>query len=287
MTIAIRDDLIYIFLRTINQSATPAVHFKSSEFVGRRLTVQDFLGHLDYLNQKGYIDAEFTGNAYALQDDVPSLLEVEEANYRIPDVLGAPDGPLPHLITFKQATLTEKGEKMLADMEANPPAAMETGPRTPIATKDMPFLEKVQLRGELPDIYDARSITEVVFRAMRDMMPKDMIQEVKAELHEPAADSEKKVLQVEVADLWMDQNPIVRFLSQIRPPFQQGHGLLEVDGDRFKDRIRLEAGLPGTTDSDRVLKAVFSATKEELPKDKIEAISQWLPGHIRELWKAV
>lgn len=286
MTIAIRDDLVYILLRTIEQSETPQVHFKSSEFVGRRLTVKDFLGHLDYLNQEGYIEAEFTGNAYALQDDVPALLEVEEVNYRIPDVLGAADGPLPHLILFKQATLTEKGKQMLAEMEANPPQAMETGPRTPIATKDMPFLEQVQLKGELPDIYDARNVTEVVFRAMRDMMSQETIQGVEAELHEPAANSEKKVLQIEVADLWMDQNPIVRFLSQIRPPFKQGPGILEVDSDRFKDRIRLEAGLPRTTDSERVLTAVFSATKAELSESTIEAVSQWLPGHIQDLWQS-
>jgi len=287
MTIAIRDDLVYIFLRSIGNSKTSEVHFKASEFVGRRLLVKDFLGHLDYLNQEGYINAEFTGNAYAEQDDVPSLLEVEEANYRIPDVLGAPDGPLPHLITFKNATLTEKGKAMLKEMEQSPPEAMSEGPRIPIATKDMPFLEKVQLKAELPDIYDARSITEVVFRAMRDMMPNETIRTVEAELHEPAAESEKKVLQVEVADLWMDTNPIVSFLSQIRPPFNQGSGLLEIDSDRFKTRVCKEAGLPNGTDSDRVLKAIFSATKEELPQEIVESVSQWLPGHIQELWQTV
>jgi len=33
------------------------------------------LGHLDYLNQTQYIKAEFTGNAYANQEDVPSAVE--------------------------------------------------------------------------------------------------------------------------------------------------------------------------------------------------------------------
>lgn len=287
MTISIRDDLVYIFLRSIDQSETPNIHFKASSFTGRSLLVKDFLGHLDYLNQEGYIDAEFTGNAYALQDDVPSLLEIEEANYRIPDVLGAPDGPLPHLITFKRAVLTEKGKAMLEKMEKNPPAAMSEGPSVPIATKDMPFLEKVQLKAELPDIYDARSITEVVFRVMRDMMPNKAIQDVEAELHEPATKSNKKALQVEVADLWMDSNPIVSFLSQIRPPFKQGDGLLEIDSDLFQTRIRKEAGLPRSTDSEKVLKAVFSATKEELPEETVNSISQWLPGHIKELWQMV
>ena len=287
MAIAIRDDLVYIFLRTINKAEGKTVHFKSSDFVGRRLLVKDFLGHLDYLNQKGYINAEFTGNAYALQDDVPSLLEIEEADYRIPDVLGAPDGPLPHLITFKSAVLTEKGKDMLAEMEKNPPEAMSTGPRTPIATKDMPFLEKVQLKAELPDIYDARSITEVVFRAMRDMMPNETIENVESELHEPAANSEKKALQMEVSDLWMDTNPIVSFLSQIRPPFKKGDGLLEIDSDLFMTRICKEAGLPNNTDGDRVLKAVFSATKEELPEETVNSVSQWLPDQIKELWQTV
>ena len=35
-----------------------------------------------------------------------------------------------------------------------------------IAEKDKPFLKKVMDRGNLPDLFDARDITVVVFRTM-------------------------------------------------------------------------------------------------------------------------
>ena len=288
MTIKILDDVVYIMLRKIDQASETAepVHFNATDFTGRPLATKDFLGHLDYLNQTGYINADFTGNAYATQDDVPAILELREAQYRIPNPLGAEDGPFPHLIKFENAKLTEKGKAMLKDMEAKPPEAMETGPRTPIATKDMPFLEKVKLKGELPDLYDARDITEVVFRSMRDMMPKEMIKGIESELHEEGTESEKKPLQVDVANLWMDTNPLVRLLSLIRAPFKQGEGLLAVDDSQFLSRIKNEGGIPKTADHERVVKAVFSATKEELSNDNVEAIGQCLPGHVKELWQA-
>ena len=46
------------------------------------LEKSDLLGHLDYLNQKQYIDAEFSGNAYANQEDVPSVINPDEVNVR-------------------------------------------------------------------------------------------------------------------------------------------------------------------------------------------------------------
>ncbi len=120
MTISLRDDVMYILLKKINEgdgNGKHSVDFKATDFTGRSLTISDFIGHLDYLNQKQYIDADFTGNAYANQEDVPSLIDEEQIDFRVANTFGAPDGPLPHLIKFSRAELTEKGEKILERME--------------------------------------------------------------------------------------------------------------------------------------------------------------------------
>lgn len=114
MTIALRDDVMYILLEKIDEQSeveSQAVNFQAKDFLGRELKIADFLGHLDYLNQKNYIEAEFSGNAYARQEDVPNLIDVPEIDLRVANTLGAADAPLPHLISFKQAKMTEKGVK--------------------------------------------------------------------------------------------------------------------------------------------------------------------------------
>ncbi|PSB14246.1 DUF2267 domain-containing protein, partial [filamentous cyanobacterium CCP2] len=42
--------------------------------------------------------------------------------------------------------------------------------RNVIADEHRSFLEKVMVKGGLADLYDARDLTEVVFRVMRDLM---------------------------------------------------------------------------------------------------------------------
>ncbi|MBD2387966.1 DUF2267 domain-containing protein [Cylindrospermum sp. FACHB-282] len=281
MPITIREDVAYILLKKINDTGQGMheVNFTKSDFPGREITIADFLGHLDYLNQQHYINAEFTGNAYANQEDVPDLINPEEFDLRIANTYGAPDGPLPHLITFKKAELREKGREMLKRLESNPPPALEKSPSVAIARKDMPFLQKVKLQGGLEDIFDARDVTEVVFRTMRDMMTNEAADHVAAELHKPADGiTDDKALQNEIADLWKDTNPIVAFLSRVRPP-------LIIKSDTFLFRISQEASLKTSLDIEMVVKAVFSATKDELSKQRIQEISQFLPDKIRQLWE--
>ncbi|NEQ20890.1 MAG: DUF2267 domain-containing protein [Microcoleus sp. SIO2G3] len=281
MPIGLREDVAYIMLKKIHEGdgqGKHAVGFTEADFAGRDLSISDILGHLDYLAQKQFIDAEFTGNAYANQEDVPSVIDSDEVDFRIANSFGAPDGPLPHLITFKRAQLTEKGLKMLEKMEANPPKALEEGPVVPIATKDMPFLEKVMLKGDLEDIFDARDITEVVFRTMRDMMTNEATDRVTSELHKEAEPTEDKALQNEIADLWTDTNPIVSFLSRVRPP-------LIIKSDTFLLRIRQEAGLPKDVEPETVIKAVFAATKDELSEERIQEVAGFLPDKILKLWQ--
>lgn len=167
---------------------------------------------------------------------------------------------------------------MLDKMEENPPESLRKGPSVPIADKDMPFLEKVMLKGNLADPFDARDITEVVFRTMRDMMTNEASDRVAGELHEGMEPSEDKALHNEIADLWKDTNPIVAFLSRVRPP-------LIIKPETFLFRIQQEAGLPPTTDQRTVIKAVFAATKDELSEDRISEIANFLPGEIRQLWE--
>lgn len=272
MPITIREDIVYILLDKLSQTKgkeSQTVDFQNTDFTGRDLTVSDFLGHLDYLNQNGYIEAEFTGNAYATQEDVPALVNVEELDFRLANTLGAPDGPLPHLIRFKQAKLTPKGEQTLERMQQNYPQALQTGPVVPIATKELPFLEKVRLKAELPDIFDARDLTITVYRTIRDLMSTESSEKIKSEL---------KDTQQEMYELWKDNNPIVAWLSKLRPP-------LKFDGKTFLFRIEQEGGLPRGTDGVKVVKAVFSATKDDLSEARIKEIESVLPDDIKGLWQ--
>ncbi len=283
MPIALKDDVMYILLNKINKGNSDGKHsvdFNATDFTGRNLTISDFLGHLDYLNQKQYIDADFSGNAYANQEDVPDLVDEEEVDFRVANTFGAPDGPLPHLIKFKRAELTKKGEAMLDRMEKNPPEALKSGASTPIVDKYTPFLEKVALRAELPDIFDARDLTNVVYRTMRDLMPNEASKAVQSELHdEMEGDAKNKRLQDEISDLWKDDNPIVAWLSKVRPT-------LNFDADTFIFRVEKEGGLPRGTTGEKVINAVFSATKEELSEDTKKQVSGFLPGKIKDMWEA-
>lgn len=282
MPISLREDVMYILLKKINEGdhegeGKHRVNLTEEDILGRELSKADLLGHLDYLNQKQYIDAEFSGNAYANQEDVPDAVNPKEFDARIANSFGASDGPLPHLIAFESAQLTEKGRKMLEKMEANPPKALKEGPTVPIATKDMPFLEKVMVKGALEDIFDARDITEVVFRTMRDMMTTEASDRVEEELHKEAEHTEDKALQNEIAELWKDTNPIVSFLSRIRPP-------LIIKSETFLRRIRQEGSLQPDVKPETIVKAVFSATKDELSEERKKEIAGFLPDEIRLLW---
>ncbi|HEY9642545.1 MAG TPA: DUF2267 domain-containing protein [Coleofasciculaceae cyanobacterium] len=147
------------------------------------------------------------------------------------------------------------------------------------------FLEKVMVQGGLADLYDARDITEVVFRTMRDMMTNEAVDHVAADLHSPlmAKNEDKTIytatpLATEVEDLWQDTNPIVHLLSRIRPT-------LNIHDTTFLFRVQQEAGLPAHVQPEQAVKAVFSATKERLPVERIQEITQFLPGTVRQLWE--
>jgi uncharacterized protein (DUF2267 family) len=161
--------------------------------------------------------------------------------------------------------------------------------RVAIADKDRSFLEEVMVDGGFADPYDARDFSEVVFRVMRDLMTTEAADRVADELHESAMPTDEKALQMEVTDLWKDSNPLVSFLSRVRPPWQ-GPGIFKIDSDRFFFRVANESGFersPEHKDEQRkkAVKAVFSATKKELSQERIQEIATWLPENgVRELW---
>ncbi|MBD1915014.1 MULTISPECIES: DUF2267 domain-containing protein [Cyanophyceae] len=132
------------------------------------------------------------------------------------------------------------------------------------------FLEKVRTKGNLKDLKEARNATEVVYRTMRDVMSNEAIDRVGDELDDNAPDK--------VEDLWQDTNPLVSFLSHIRPN-------LHISPNNFLVRLRQEGNLPGA-DAETIITAVFSATKDELSSERVQEVAEFLPGKISEMWQA-
>ncbi|MBD0335803.1 MAG: DUF2267 domain-containing protein [Cyanobacteria bacterium Co-bin13] len=129
------------------------------------------------------------------------------------------------------------------------------------------FLETIKTKGNLKDLKEARHAAEVVYRTMRDVMPNEAVDRVSDELDDAPDVAE---------NLWTDTNPLVYFLSRLRPQ-------LDVEPDNFLVRLRQEANLPGA-DAETIIKAVFSATKEELSQERVAEIAQYLPGKISDFW---
>lgn len=143
---------------------------------------------------------------------------------------------------------------------------------------NLSFLEKVMAKANLTDIYEAREMTEVVYRTMRDLVPTETVDNVASELNNKASQSNQKQIQEDIADLWKDTNPIVGWLSRVR-------GTLNIDDQLFIRRVEQEGGMPEKTTGEMVIKAVFAATKDELSQERITELSGFLPGKIQEIWE--
>jgi uncharacterized protein (DUF2267 family) len=186
--------------------------------------------------------------------------------------------------------MSQQNQTKIQDQSINSNDLTEIpNPRGALAEQNHSFLKDVMVEGGFDNPYDARDFTEVVFRIMRDLMTTEAADRVADELHEEILSTQEKALQMEVTDLWKDTNPLVAFLSRVRPPWQ-GPGIFKINSDRFFFRAANEGGLEQPLehqDADRkqAIKAVFSATKKELSKERIQEIASWLPEDgVRELW---
>lgn len=131
------------------------------------------------------------------------------------------------------------------------------------------FLEKVMQRASLPDIYDARDLTTVVFRTMRDLMTTETDRQTEAAFKD-----------ADIAEIWRDDNPIVSFLSRFRPP-------LEIDEELFLRRIKQEGGVPKNVSAEAVVIAVFSTARESIAPEQAKEIAKTLPDGLRVMWEQV
>ncbi|EAW37792.1 DUF2267 domain-containing protein [Lyngbya sp. PCC 8106] len=147
-----------------------------------------------------------------------------------------------------------------------------------ISQTNTAFLEKVKVKAGLNDLYEARDLSEIVFRTMRDLMTTESSDRVASELHEEAQPTDDKTLKSEISTLWKDTNPIVAWLSRVRPP-------LKFDDNTFIFRIEQEGGAPKGMSGETIIEAVFSATKHELSQSRIQEVSEFMPGKIKEIWQ--
>ena len=142
-------------------------------------------------------------------------------------------------------------------------------PSKKISPNEQAFLKKVMQRSNIPDIYDARDITIVVLRSLRDLMSTDLADRTEADFTDE-----------KIALLWKDDNPIVSVLSKLRPP-------LNIDTETFLRRIRQEGGVPKDVSPESAVIAVFSAVREELSPERNQEIASFLPDGLKVMWEQV
>ena len=142
--------------------------------------------------------------------------------------------------------------------------------------KNKAFLDKVIAETNLKTVNEAQTATKVVFRILRDLLPREEIDKLADELREDAPKAD-----MEIKDLFKDTNPMVSFFSYISP-IQQ----LNIDRDTFMLRLRQEGAVRHDTDAEAVTKAVFGATKAEISSEQIENVAKCISDdEIRALWQ--
>jgi len=264
MTRNLREDIAYFLLEKIAEVdiAKTNERLTQAEISAQNTESGEIMMHLEYLQEKGFIATPTTENI-----STENTFIDEEA------------GKEPEVICLAGIKLTPQGAQLLKRLQANPPSSRHQEFDLPLVQGQTPFLKKVMVKGNLPDIYDARDVTEVIFRAIRDLMTNDVSDRIAQDLRREALSTHSGTAHNEIAELWRDTNPIVRFLSRLRPP-------LEIDSDLFFQRIRQEAGLPRSTNPELVVQAVFAATKDELSEARIKEIAECLPEKLRRLWES-
>ena len=138
------------------------------------------------------------------------------------------------------------------------------------------FLEKVVAETNLKTINEAQTATKVVFRILRDLLPREEVDKLADELREDAPKAD-----MELKDLFKDTNPMVSFFSYISP-IQQ----LNINKDTFMLRLKQEGAVRHDTDAEAVTKAVFGATKAEISSEQIDNVAKCISDdEIRTIWQ--
>ena len=143
-------------------------------------------------------------------------------------------------------------------------------------SKHQAFLDKVIAETNLTTVNEAQTATKVVFRILRDLLPREEVDKLADELRGEEAPN----ADMEIKDLFKDTNPMVSFFSYISP-IQQ----LNISKDVFMLRLQQEGAIRSDTDAEQVTKAVFKATKDELSQEQIDNVTNCLSDEIRTLWQ--
>ena len=142
--------------------------------------------------------------------------------------------------------------------------------------KNQAFLDKVIANSNLNTVNEAQTATKVVFRILRDLLPREEVDKLADELRGEEAPN----ADMEIKDLFKDTNPMVSFFSYISP-IQQ----LNISKDTFMLRLNQEGAVRHDTDAEAVTKAVFSATKEEISQEQIENVAKCISDdELRSIW---
>lgn len=142
--------------------------------------------------------------------------------------------------------------------------------------KDKAFLDKVVAQTNLETINEAQTATKVVFRILRDLLPREEVDKLADELRKDAPKAD-----MEIKDLFKDTNPMVGFFSYISPVQQ-----LNIDKNTFMLRLKQEGAVRHDTDAEAVTKAVFNATKAEISSEQIENVAKCISdAEIRAIWQ--
>ena len=142
--------------------------------------------------------------------------------------------------------------------------------------KNKAFLEKVIAETNLETVNEAQTATKVVFRILRDLLPREEVDKLADELRGEEAPNAN----MEIKDLFKDPNPMVSFFSYISP-IQQ----LNIDKDTFMLRLKQEGAVRHDTDAEAVTKAVFSATKAEISQEQVENVANCISDdELRSIW---
>ncbi|MEL6441808.1 MAG: DUF2267 domain-containing protein [Cyanobacteria bacterium J06621_8] len=145
------------------------------------------------------------------------------------------------------------------------------------ASKNQTFLEKIIANTNLETYNEAQTAAKVVFRILRDLLPREEVDKLADELK----GKEASKANMELKDLFKDTNPMVSFFSYISP-IQQ----LNISKDTFMLRLNQEGAIRHDADPEQVTAAVFNATKAELSSAQIKNVAQCISDQeLRILWQ--